>query len=161
MVTAPAPNQAILQQGSLLKQVISGLRDLRNKQQMKPKEEISLSVQATNVNDYIHIKEILARQVNASIINFDGNPVSGAISTVIGRDKFFLVGSQPFDAGQQKEDLEKELSHLKGFLIIVEKKLGNERFVQNARPEVLALEQKKKSDAETKIKVIEESLAQL
>jgi valyl-tRNA synthetase len=57
--------------------------------------------------------------------------------------------------------LEKELSHLKGFLISVEKKLGNERFVQNARPEVLALEQKKKSDAETKIKVIEESLAQL
>jgi valyl-tRNA synthetase len=161
LVNAPTPDKAPLQQGSLLKEVISGLRDLRNKQQMKPKEEISLSVQATNVNDYLHIKEILVRQVNAATIDFDGNPASGAVSTVIGRDKFFLIGSQPFDSGQQKEDLEKELSHLKGFLISVEKKLGNERFVQNARPEVLALEQKKKSDAETKIKVIEESLAQL
>jgi len=53
----------------------------------------------------------------------------------------------------------KELNHLKGFLLSVEKKLNNEKFVQNAKPEVLALEQKKKSDAETKIRVIEESLA--
>jgi valyl-tRNA synthetase len=57
--------------------------------------------------------------------------------------------------------LEKELQHLKGFLISVEKKLSNEKFVQNAKPEVLALENKKKEDAEIKIKVIEESLAGL
>ena len=55
----------------------------------------------------------------------------------------------------------KELNHLKGFLISVEKKLGNEKFVQNAKAEVLALEQKKKADAEMKIKIIEESLALL
>ena len=61
----------------------------------------------------------------------------------------------------QKDDLLKELNHLKGFLIAVEKKLGNEKFVQNAKPEVLALEQKKKADAEMKIKIIEESLALL
>ena len=57
--------------------------------------------------------------------------------------------------------LKKSLNHLKGFLLSVEKKLGNEKFVSNAKPEVLAMEQKKKADAETKIKVITESLASL
>ena len=54
--------------------------------------------------------------------------------------------------------LNKELEYLKGFLISIDKKLGNERFVANAKPEVIALEQKKKADAEAKIRVIEESL---
>jgi valyl-tRNA synthetase len=62
------------------------------------------------------------------------------------------------DTTAQKEQLEKDLEYLKGFLQSVEKKLGNERFVQNARPEVIETERKKKADAEEKIKVIEESL---
>jgi valyl-tRNA synthetase len=57
--------------------------------------------------------------------------------------------------------LEKELEYQKGFLLSVEKKLSNERFVQNAKPEVIELERKKKADAEAKIKAIEESLAAL
>jgi valyl-tRNA synthetase len=54
--------------------------------------------------------------------------------------------------------LQKDLDYLKGFLISVEKKLGNERFVQNAKAEVIEIERKKKADAEEKIKMIEESL---
>ena len=55
----------------------------------------------------------------------------------------------------------KELKHLEGFLLSIDKKLTNERFMQNAKPEVVALERKKKADAETKIKVIRESLTDL
>ena len=58
----------------------------------------------------------------------------------------------------QKQQMQKDLEHLKGFLLTIEKKLGNERFVQNAKPEVLELERKKQSDAAAKILVIEESL---
>ena len=58
-------------------------------------------------------------------------------------------------------DLKKELDYLKGFLVSVDKKLSNERFVQNAKPEVVDVEKKKKQDAEQKIKAIEESLASL
>jgi valyl-tRNA synthetase len=80
---------------------------------------------------------------------------------VIGKDKFYIKTEQPINTAHQKTDLLKELEHLKGFLISVEKKLGNEKFVQNAKPDVLAMEQKKKEDAETKIRIIEESLAAL
>ena len=60
--------------------------------------------------------------------------------------------------GNSQEELSKELEYLKGFLLSVDKKLSNERFVQNAKPEVVELEKKKKADAEEKIKAIEESL---
>ena len=83
------------------------------------------------------------------------------ITTVIGKDKFYIESAKPVDAGAQKEELVKELEYLRGFLISVEKKLGNERFVQNAKPEVVELERRKKADAEVKIRTLEESLANI
>ena len=65
------------------------------------------------------------------------------------------------DTTSQKEQLLKDLDYFKGFLESVEKKLGNERFVNNAKPEVVDSERKKKADAEAKIRAIEESLASL
>ncbi|MEO7044056.1 MAG: valine--tRNA ligase, partial [Ferruginibacter sp.] len=156
-----AVNENILQKGSLLKNIISGLRDIRNKQQLKPKETIELFIDAENKGVYDDIEPLLSKQVNATSISFTNATVADAISAVIGKDKFYIKTERPIDTANQKQDLEKELIHLKGFLISVEKKLGNEKFVANAKPEVLALEQKKKADAETKIKVIEESLAAL
>ena len=80
---------------------------------------------------------------------------------MVGGIKLCILSEQPIDTGKQKEDLLKELAHLKGFLQSVEKKLGNEKFMQNSRPDVVALEHKKKQDAESKIRVIEESLTGL
>ena len=154
-------NTDILLNAVLLKDVITGLRDVRNKQQLKPKETIELFIDSSNNKTYSQIENILAKQVNAASISFTTAQVADAISCVIGKDKFYIKTERPVDSGQQRTDLEKELNHLKGFLQSVEKKLGNEKFVQNAKPEVLALEQKKKSDAETKIRIIEESLAAL
>jgi len=65
------------------------------------------------------------------------------------------------DTGAQKAQLEQDLAYQRGFLESVEKKLSNERFVQNAKPEVVAAEKKKKADAEEKIRAITESLKQL
>ena len=151
----------ILQKGEALKNIISGIRDIRNKQQVKPKESIELFIETADTSLYLGIENLLGKQVNASNISFTETAIAGAISAVIGKDKFFIKSETPIDTGSQKQSLEKELAHLKGFLSSVEKKLGNEKFVANARPEVLALEQKKKADAESKIKVIEESLAAL
>ena len=151
----------ILGKATLLKDVITGIRDVRNKQQIKPKEAIALHIQSEDENVYDDIKNILAKQVNATSISFTKEPVPGTITSVIGKDKFFIETEQPLDTGMQKDELLKELHHLQGFLISVEKKLGNEKFVQNAKPEVLALEQKKKADAVMKIKIIEESLTAL
>jgi valyl-tRNA synthetase len=66
---------------------------------------------------------------------------------------------QPVNSNYQKEELLKDLEHLKGFLNSINKKLDNKKFVENAKPEVIALERKKKEDAEEKIKVLEESLS--
>jgi valyl-tRNA synthetase len=67
---------------------------------------------------------------------------------------------QVIDTAKRSEELQKELKYLQGFLVSVDKKLSNERFVQNAKPEVLDMERKKQADALAKIKTIEESLAQ-
>ncbi len=151
-------NEKILQEGNLLKNIISGLRDVRNKNQIKPKEKIKVHIDTAEVDIYKSIESILAKQINSESISFVKDAVAGTITTVIGKDKFYIETEQPLNVAGQKEDLEKELLHLNGFLVTVEKKLGNEKFVANAKPEVLALEQKKKADAQEKIKIIEESV---
>ncbi len=159
--TIVAADPQILEKGNLLKDIITGLRDVRNKQQIKPKETIELHIDTSNEVVYKSIESILAKQVNAKSISYTHSSIADSFSCVIGKDKFYIITEQPINTTHQKTDLLKELDHLKGFLISVEKKLGNEKFVQNAKQDVLAMEQKKKADAETKIRIIEESLAAL
>jgi len=153
--------QNVLNTGALLQQAITAIRDARNKAQLKPKESVVLHIQPTEKDHYKHIEALLAKQVNAKAIHYTADPVPQSIAVVMGKDKFYLVTDQPIQTGHQKEDLLKEQQHLKNFLASVEKKLNNERFVLNAKPEVIDLERKKKSDAEAKLKVIEESLTGL
>jgi valyl-tRNA synthetase len=151
----------ILKRAELLKQVITSLRDVRVKNQLKQKDEITLHIQTSEQSSYNAFKTILAKQINASSINFVSESVEGTINTVIQKDKFFIETEKELDSSGQKEQLIKDLEYQKGFLLSVEKKLSNERFVQNAKPEVVEIEKKKKADAEAKIKAIEESLASL
>lgn len=152
-------DQQILSQGELLKQVISTIRDGRNKNQVKPKETIKLFIETKTKGNYSSIESILSKQVNANEISFTGNAIANTIVVAVEQDKFYLKTEKELDTSTLKDDLLKDLEHQKGFLASVEKKLSNERFVQNAKPEVLALEQKKKADALARIKTIEESLS--
>ena len=149
---------AITKQGQLLKDLITGLRDTRNKQQLKPKDVINLFIQAEDQSAFNGILPILNKQVNAESAVFVSESVPNTISTVIGKDKFYLKSEQEIDTKSQREQLQKDLDYLKGFLASVEKKLSNEKFVSNAKPEVIEIERKKKADAEAKIRAIEESL---
>jgi valyl-tRNA synthetase len=160
---APAakPHAEILKAGSTLKDVITGLRDARNRSKLKMRDEIKLYV-ITEIPDlYKSVYSILAKQVNANSIAFNTEAIGHNISVVIGKDKFYLETSAPIDTRDQRESLEKELKHLEGFLLSVDKKLSNERFMQSAKPDVIALEKKKRADAETKLRVIRESLSTL
>lgn len=154
-------NSAILKKSVVLKEVITAIRDARNKTQLKPKESIKLHILASDKTVYQLIESILAKQVNAESISYTDTPVSNCINVVIQKDKFFIETTTVLDTASQKEQLQKDLEYHKGFLISVEKKLGNERFVQNAKPEVVEIERKKKADAEAKIRAIEESLESL
>ena len=87
--------------------------------------------------------------------------IANSIVVAVEKDKFYIESEKQLDNSTLKIDLLKDLEHQQGFLQSVMKKLGNERFVLNAKPEVIALEEKKKADAEARIKTIEESLAGL
>ena len=120
------PDNNILAQGKMLKDSITSLRDAKNKNQVKPKEQIQLYIQSDNSSQYDAIQSLLCKQVNAQKIVFTKEAVTNAISIVAGTDKFYMETSQPVDTVNQKKELEKELEYLKGFLQSVDKKLNNE-----------------------------------
>lgn len=151
----------ILQQGELLKKVITSLRDAKAKNQIKPKDIIKLSIQTTTTNNYRFIENILKKQINADAINYVQDSVANTIVIAIENEKFFIEAEKEIDNVALKAELEKDLQYQKGFLESIKKKLNNERFVQNAKPEIIAIEQKKKADCEARIKTIEESLVAL
>ena len=154
-------DKTILQEGELLKKVISAIRDARNKNQIKPKESIKLYIQAEATDNYKAIKNILSKQVNSQEINYSKENIANAIVVAVEKDKFFIETKKQVDTSALKEELLKDLGYQNNFLNSVLKKLSNERFVQNAKPEVVALERKKQADAEARIKTIEESLQNL
>ncbi|MET0634704.1 MAG: valine--tRNA ligase [Chitinophagaceae bacterium] len=158
-ITSPSPT--ILAKGELLKEVITAIRDARNKSQLKPKDTIHLFILPDNRNDYTQLEEIICKQVNAVELKFTAEAVPQTINVVVNKDKFFLQTTAPLDTKSQREQLQRDLEYQLGFLNAVESKLANERFVKNAKPEIVETERKKKSDAEAKIQAIREGLANI
>ncbi|HEY0433844.1 MAG TPA: valine--tRNA ligase [Chitinophagaceae bacterium] len=158
---AGVPNKQILQQGDRLKEVVTAIRDARNKAQLRPKDMVSISVETDDAESIQPLVDILQKQVNADRISFVITPVAKAITVVVGTDKYYLTGESTEATGNQREQLEKDLEYLEGFLRSVEKKLSNEKFVANAKPDVVDSERKKKTDAEEKIRAIRDSLTSL
>jgi len=159
--TVQSPDLEILKQGNKLKELITSIRDTRNKHIIKPKESIQLFIETEGTKEYIAIETILAKQANAESITFSKQPENTSITIVSGKEKIYIVANIETDVAAQKEKLLKDLIYLKGFLNSIDKKLSNDRFVQNAKTEVIELERKKKSDTEEKIIAIEQSLSSL
>ena len=147
-------------QGELLKMAISTVRDVRIKNNIKPKETIKIYIQSSG-KKFELIQAILKKQTNADEIGFVDDAVPDSIATLVGSTTFYIKAEQKIDTDIQRKGLQTELDYQKEFLGLVEKKLGNERFVQNAKPEVVDMEKKKQADAEARIKTLEESLANL
>jgi valyl-tRNA synthetase len=158
---APQDAAAYLAEGERLKSAISGIRDARNKAQLRPRDTVQLLCQPDIPGTYDTIAPLLCRQVNAAQFGLTEQPVPGAITQVVGKDRFFIVTNTQMDTSQQAAELAKELEYLKGFLQSVNRKLENEKFVQNAKPDVVAVERKKQADALDKIRALEESLASI
>ena len=155
------PIDAILMAGEKLKTTITTLQDARNKINLKPKETISIYIETADENSYEDFKAILIKQVNADSIAFNEKIEEPTVTLVIGNEKIYVKCAVEIDVDAQREKLLKDLNHYKGFLVSVMKKLSNDRFVQNAKPEIIELEKKKKQDAEEKIDLLENSLAAL
>ena len=154
-------NSVVLEQAETLKNIITAVRDVRVKQNLKPKDEIALFLPEVYQSQLQAIENVLQKQCFSAAVAYTAEPVPNAISFVVDKLQCYFTTEKEIDNTQQIEQLKKDLAYYQGFLISVDKKLGNEKFVQNAKPEVIEGEVKKKNDALEKIRIIEESLTLL
>jgi len=166
IIVAPYPvsgaaDAGLLKDVEVVKGIVAEVRNIRNMKQLSPKEALPLSVKVNSALVYEKWLTIVSKLANISEVNFVTDKVTGAASFMVGNDEFFIQLNETIDIEAEKERLNTELVYLKGFLKAVDAKLGNERFVQNAKPEIIQNERNKKADADAKIKIIEESLSSL
>jgi valyl-tRNA synthetase len=163
-------NEEILKSGELAKKGIGTIRELRVRLSLKPKDIIFPKIKTDNTKKYKPIEHIILKMTASGSLDFITEALPQTISGSADVDMIYIpittsttttttTTKEPLV--EQKRKLEHELIYYKDFLISINKKLSNEKFVQNAKPEVIELERKKYSDAEAKIKVLEESLANL
>ncbi len=142
-----------------VKQIVSAVRMVRSQKNIANKEQLEL--QATGNNAYETYNSVMTKMANLSAITVVKEKDPTASVFMIGTDEFAVPLGSMIDIKAEIEKQEAQLSHLEGFLAGVMKKLQNERFVQNAPEQVVAMERKKQSDAEEKIAALKESLAAL
>lgn len=139
------------------KEVISGVRNYRQSKGISPRETVQVF---TNVSELANA-EVIQKLANISEINFNQKTDKPSFTFLVGANEFSIPLSENLDLGEEKEKTEEEIKYLKGFLISVDKKLSNEKFVANAKPEVVEIERKKQKDALDKIALLEEKLKSL
>ena len=155
-------NHKILEQFENAKQVIIAVRNLRKEKNIQNKESIRLFIKKNYEEEPdTTFDNLVAKLCNISEIGYVDDKVEGAMSFIVKSTEFYIPMSDSVDVEAEIKKLEDELNYTKGFLDSVRKKLGNERFVNNAPEKVVVLEQKKQADAEAKIKVIEEQIVVL
>ncbi len=154
------PDHGALEEMERVIGLISQLRNVRNEKQLSFKDTLPLYVKTAREDTYRRHEGVIRKLANVDPLEFVNEPVAG-VSFLVGTDEFFTDPGNLIDVEAERERLNKELEYLKGFLRSVQAKLNNERFVQNARPEVVENERKKQADAEAKIRAIGKNLASL
>lgn len=152
---------ALLKDVEVIKTLVAEIRNVRNTKQISPKEGLPLAIKVNSGLDYEKWLNIVFKLANISQVELVNDKIPGAVSFMVGNDEFFIHLDEAIDADAERVRLNEELVYLQGFLKSVNAKLSNERFVQNAKPEIIQNERNKQADAEGKIKIIEESLAAL
>ena len=155
----PAEKKQLLEDFEQVKQIVSGVRMVRSQKNIAPKEQLELH--AVNANHYEAFNAAITKMANLSAINVVKEKDATASAFMVGTDEFAVPLGNMIDVAAEIEKMETQLKHLEGFLQGVMKKLSNERFVQNAPEQVVALERKKQSDSEEKIAALKESIAAL
>jgi len=141
-------------------EVISGIRTIRKEKNIPMKETIELSV--LNVEKLDDSWDaIISKLTNVSSITYADAPVDGAMTFRVKSNEYFIPMSGVINVDEERKKIQEELNYTKGFLKSVQKKLSNERFVDNAPVKVIETERKKQADAEAKIETLEKSLSSL
>jgi valyl-tRNA synthetase len=158
MPTIGKINTHLVAEIEVVQQVIAQVRNIRNSNQLSPKEALPLAVKTNSAINYQAYEGVIKQLGNISELSNVDDAVNGANSFIAGTDEFFIKLDIEIDVAAETERLEKERDYLVGFLKSVNAKLNNERFMANAKPEIIDNELKKKADAEARLKIVEDNL---
>ncbi len=153
-------NEKLIEEFTFATEVISGIRTIRKEKNIPNKEELQL-LELSSEYSVAHMDAIIKKLGNISEIDTTEANVEGALSFRVKSNEYFIPISGAIDVEAEKAKINEELNYTRGFLQSVQKKLSNERFVNNAPAQVVDLERKKAADAEAKIETLEKSLASL
>lgn len=154
-------NKDIIVRFELVKETISAVRTVRKNKDISNRDKIRLLIFSDKNRYDTEFLPVISKLCNVSEISFVSEKQEGTASFIAGTTEYFIPLTGELDIESEIAKIRQDLSYNKGFLVNVLKKLENERFVKNAPPRVLELERKKKSDAESKIKSLEEALRSL
>ncbi|MFC3812300.1 valine--tRNA ligase [Lacihabitans lacunae] len=155
-----AVNAELLADFEIVFELVSWVRNTRQSKQLSPKDALPLSIKTTNASRYDSLVDLIKKMANISDVTFTSES-NNSISLVLKGDEFGIDLGESLDVEAEIENLQKELEYTLGFKKSVEAKLSNERFVANAKGDIVEREKAKLEDALAKIKAIEDSLAKL
>ena len=159
-IAAPQADDARLMADiEAVKNVIAGVRAVRNQKNIPQKEVLELQV--VGANPLLAYDCIITKMANVASVDAVESKGQGAAAFMVGTTEFAVLLGNLIDVEAEIAKAEAELKHLQGFLAGIEKKLSNERFVANAPAAVVELERKKQADAQSKIATLNETLASL
>lgn len=154
---AGAFDETIIKNFETAAELISGVRNYRQTKGISPREAAEVY---TNASEFAN-EAVVRKLANVSDIHFGQKTDKPSFTFLVGATEVSIPLSENLDLAEEKTKTEEELKYLKGFLISVDKKLSNEKFVANAKPEIVEVERKKQKDAQDKIAILEEKLKSL
>ena len=152
-------DESLIAQFEAVKEVIGGIRTIRLQKNIAQKE--ALELQVVGESPVAAFNQIIAKLCNLSAINAVENKAEGAASFMVGTTEYAVPLGNLINVEEELKKLEADLKYQEGFLMSVQKKLSNEKFVSKAPANVIEMERKKQADAETKIAALKESIAAL
>jgi len=159
--TVNTQNKEVLIAFEVVKEIVSKVKSIRQQKNISPNEKLEVKERSEVGSQFSRFDSVTVKLANLSSYSYTKEKVDGAFSFMVLTAEFFVPLTGNINVAEEKERLAKELDYNKGFLKSVQVKLANEKFVANAKPEIIAAERKKESDALNKIRSIEEQIASL
>ena len=153
-------NKELLSSFEKTMEVVSGVRNIRKEKNIAKKELLELNVIEHEKNEY-NLNSIILKLGNLSQLNYIEKKIDQAFSFMVKSNEYFIPLTDSFDKDAELEKLNKDLDYTKGFLKIVESKLSNKKFVENAPQNLVEKEQNKLKDAKEKIRILTEKISSL
>jgi valyl-tRNA synthetase len=142
----------------LIREMVAGVRTFRNERGLSPKESLALRCTSRNAENPLPFAAVLTKLANLESIEYVKTKPEQCIPLVVRTDEVYLPVGENADPEAERDKISKELEYTRGFLKSVEAKLSNERFVSNAKAEVVEMERKKRQDAISRIQMLESQL---